>query len=95
MTREYCPPCHIDHCFPAPKLSLYTELKAAGCVLDNHYSDLYVLVEPKANEIIGAHLRNRLDRPYGSMISSFVSKVDGKLWWDIPFCFDPYWEARR
>ena len=72
-------------------MSLYTELKDAGCTLDNHYSDLYVLFEPKATAIIQQH-RTLTHRTV--MLSTFVSNLDGKLWYDIPFAFDPYWEAR-
>lgn len=69
-------------------MSLYTELRDAGCTLDNHYSDLYVLSEPKADAIILEH-RGRA----ASALSRFKSQRDGRLWWDVPFCFDPYWEA--
>jgi hypothetical protein len=67
-------------------MSLYTELKDAGCQIDSHYSDLYVLSTPESRAIIARH---------GGRCSpsAFRSQIDGKVWIDLPFCFEPYWEA--
>lgn len=66
--------------------SLYTLLKQAGCVLDHHYSDLYVKMDSASRDILLACL----DREP----SVFTSEIDGALWYDIPFAYDPYWEDR-
>jgi hypothetical protein len=67
-------------------MSLYTDLTAAGIPTDNHESDLYVLATPEARELVRKH-------GHGSP-ASFVSAIDGKLWFDLPFQFDPFWERR-
>jgi hypothetical protein len=67
-------------------MTIYQRLKAAGVPLDNHYSDLYAQVTPVSTAIIKAS---------GSKTASqFRSQIDGQLWWDIPFAYDPYWEQR-
>lgn len=71
------------------KTALYDLLKDAGCELDSHQSDLYVLATPKAREIVAAyeaegHITNR---------SPFRS-TDGRLWLELPFHNKPYWEAK-
>ena len=68
--------------------SLYLELVAAGCVLDNHESDLYVEDTEAARAIIG-----RFPQEQGNL-TSFTSQIDQKPWLDIPFAFDPWWERR-
>ena len=68
--------------------SLYTLLLEAGCKLDNHESDLYVLDTPEARAIIEAH-------GTGVPCAAFRSQVDGKRWLDLPFHFAPWWEHRQ
>ena len=77
--------------------TLFQELTAAGCEIGGHESDLHVKVCEKADTII-AH---RMSLP-GSILtlremnrpSQFVSNIDGELWWDIPFAYDPFWESK-
>ena len=69
--------------------SLYHELKSAGIELDSHYSDLYVKDSPQARAIIQRHMDKKARFP-----SLFISQIDGKPWFDIPFAFMPYWELR-
>ena len=68
--------------------SLYTLLLEAGCKLDNHESDLYVLDTPEARAIIIAQ------HPAVSF-APFRSQVDGRIWLDLPFHFAPWWEHRQ
>ena len=63
-------------------VTLYDALKSAGVPLDNHYSDLYVEVNDTSRAIL---------RHYGAPQISFRSNLDGKVWFDVPFAFDPYW----
>ena len=74
-------------------MSLYTELRDAGCTLDSHYSDLYVRDTVLAQEIIrGYHDANGWPcKPF----ARFTSPVDGMRWIDLPFMYDPFWEAHR
>jgi hypothetical protein len=64
-------------------MSLYSELLAAGCELDNHESDLYVKVDAISRPIIERWNRR------GLRCSLFISA--GCQWWDAPFAFDPWW----
>lgn len=66
-------------------MTLYQELKAAGCEIDNHESDLYFRATKEAEAIMRKHPCNA---------RRFVSQIDGALWWEAPFMFDPFWEAK-
>jgi len=66
---------------------IYPLLKEAGATMDNHESDLYVLLDEKSSPIIEAY------NPIGA--SKFISQIDGKMWMDIPFAYLPYWEAKQ
>jgi hypothetical protein len=71
--------------------SVYQRLKAAGVPLDNHESDLYAKVTPESKAIIEEYDREpHLTWP----VSTFISQVDGARWYDIPFAYEPWWEAR-
>lgn len=52
--------------------------------IDHHYSDLYLRVMPESKAII-----EKLK--YDALLETFVSPIDGKLWYDLPFC---YYERR-
>ncbi len=66
-------------------MTLYQELKDAGCELDSHESDLYVLATAKAMLIVTKH-------PVG--YSCFIGN-DGKRWLDLPFMYSPWWEHKK
>lgn len=68
-------------------MTLYEELLESGVELDHrdHTSDLYVRATPKALRLI---------MESGLCWSAFRSQIDGKLWIDVPFAFDPYWNRR-
>jgi hypothetical protein len=70
-------------------MSLYTELKAIGAEMDNHESDLYAKLTQEVVEILAQH---KLEKS-NSML--FISNIDGKMWIDIPFGYDPWWESKR
>jgi hypothetical protein len=52
---------------------------------DHHESDLYLLATPEAWTIMKHHEKR------GKI---FRSEIDGKLYYDIPFAYDPWWIAR-
>lgn len=69
---------------------LYSRLKDAGCELDRHESDLYVLDTVEARAIIEAYeagggLTNK---------SYFSSDSDGRRWIELPFAYQPFWDAK-
>ena len=68
-------------------MTIYTDLRGAGIPLDNHESDLYVLDGPTTRAILKRY-RAVLGHP-------FISQVDGRQWLEIPFAYDPFWEAKR
>ena len=66
-------------------MSIYYRLKQTGCKLDHHESDLYAEVTEETQKIIDGY-------NHKSSVKKFHSQIDGKLWFDIPFAFDPFWE---
>lgn len=67
-------------------MSLYTDLIEAGQPVSNWQSDLYCPV----NEVTCALLKK-----HDKLATTFTNQVDGGLWFDVPFAFDPYWEQRQ
>ncbi len=68
-----------------PGPTVYERLTAAGVPTDNHESDLYALATPVSRAIVAES---------GRSAATFRSAVDGKLWLDIPFAYDPFWESK-
>ena len=64
-------------------MSLYTDLKDAGCEVESWASDLYVKSTVESRRIVSAA---------GVRASHFVDDIDHDLWIEVPFAFDPYWE---
>lgn len=69
-------------------MTLYEELKAAGVEIDHHESDLYFECTAESTQILDRH-RSRTARA-----SAFTSKTTQRLWYEVPFAYDPYWEKR-
>ena len=68
--------------------TVYFDLKALGVPMEHHESDLYVPVTAETAEAV-----NRWE--HRGNVTTFLHQVHKTLWYDIPFCFEPYWEARR
>lgn len=66
-------------------MSLYTELLAENVPIANYRSDLYCLKTEKSIELI---------KKYGLRYTCFTSQIDGKLWLDVPFQYDPFWDNK-
>ena len=64
-------------------MSLYTDLIAAGVPISHWQSDLYAPVNDTVKEI--------LSRYPNQSRSVFKSQIDGKLWYEFPFQYDPFW----
>lgn len=71
-------------------MTLYQQLVEAGVEISNHYSDMYVKATPESTSIINKF------RSDGNLFSSvrFKNNIDGTMWYDIPFLYDPYWEEK-
>lgn len=66
--------------------TVYKKLQAAGVPLDSHESDLYAKVTRASREIVRAW------DSYG-IVRTFTNQQDGELWFDLPFQYDPFWQA--
>ncbi len=53
--------------------------------ISHHESDLYLKITPVSLELVGNH-------EFGCNVTRFTSKIDGRLWFEIPFAYDPYWK---
>jgi hypothetical protein len=53
---------------------------------DHHESDLYLLLTPESQKIVVAYQQK------GKL---FRSEVDQKFYYDFPFAYEPWWEARQ
>ena len=55
--------------------------------IDHHASDLYLKRTPAAVALVG-----RLDN---TALLSVFRDYDGVAWYELPFCFSPYWKNPR
>ena len=70
-------------------MSIYQEMKDLGVEIDHHESDLYVPVTDETRKIVN-------DYEFKGNVTTFVSLVEPNVvWYDIPFAYEPWWEARR
>lgn len=68
--------------------TLYQDLQAAGIECANWQSDLYFPDTKEAREILAKY-------PYSASISKpFKNNINGTVWREVPFAFDPFWAAR-
>jgi len=64
-------------------MNLYEEIKKTGVEMDSHESDLYCLKTDETTAIIAKH-----------DVSSSMFYSEGKLWYDIPFAYQPFWDKK-
>lgn len=69
-------------------MTLYEQAREAGIPCDHHGSDLYVQDCEEARELLEKW------RALHHSPKLFRSQVDGKMWWDVPFAYDPHWSRR-
>ena len=67
-------------------MTIHEQLKATGCELDSHESDLYAPVTPATTAIVDAYKFKDNVRVFESLLG------DGR-WFDIPFANDAIWEG--
>jgi len=68
-------------------MTIYSEIKALGVEIDSHESDLYCPATPETKKILESAFNGK-----GAYFSLFM---DGSvMWYDVPFAFDPWWEAK-
>lgn len=64
---------------------LWDEIVKQNIQHDHHESDLYLPVTPETARLVSQY-------DYHDRATTFVSQVDGKVWYDIPFAYDPFWQ---
>ena len=64
--------------------TLFQQANDAGIEHDSHCSDLYLPVTDETKAMIA-------DYEFKGNVTIFTSEIDGTLWYDIPFAFDPFW----
>ncbi len=69
-------------------MTIYADMKATGVQIDNHESDLYVPVTLETSAVI------RKWQHSINGVTVFKSNVDGQPWYDVPFMYEPFWNAR-
>lgn len=81
---------------PNPTPSLYDRMIAAGVPTDNHESDLYVPASPEALAVLRQYDADCVAAEITPPIQKrFVSQVDARVWVEILFHFQPWWDARK
>lgn len=70
-----------------PEIDVYAEMLATGLPLDSHESDLYVEVTPATRAIVERY-------QHRNNVTSFTHAVNGRQYFDIPFAFTPFWNAK-
>jgi len=68
-------------------MTIYEQMKKAGVKIEHHESDMYV---PK-NEVTDAIIA---DYEFKDNCEEFYSDMSQEYWYDIPFAYDPYIEAK-
>lgn len=53
--------------------------------IDHHYSDLYLKVTPISKKLVDEY-------EWRGNVTVFRDQIEGKLWYEIPFAFTPYYE---
>ena len=81
------------------KPSLYQRIVAAGILHTNHYSDLYFKSTPESEQILKEYAadyeaQNGGTYPTGHMAPTFINQVEGGIWRNAAFAYEPYWEKR-
>jgi hypothetical protein len=66
-------------------MSVYEEVLATGGYIAYHESDLYIEVNEANREILNRHPLEK------SNATKFRNAVTGKMCWDVPFAYDPFW----
>lgn len=68
-------------------MSIFNEIKRTGIKYSSHESDLYIPVNEKTSELIKTYVHRR-------NVTIFKNQVEGGLWYEVPFAYDPWWKSR-
>ncbi len=64
-------------------MKIFQDAKALGIETDNHESDLYIPVTNETRKLVAQY-------EHKNSVTTFISQIDGTLWFDIPFAYDPW-----
>ena len=73
--------------------TIYQRILAAGIEHDHHESDLYVPDTPEVRRII-EECRHHTQQVHAIAFINNLSPGKGDPWLDIPFAYDPWWNAQ-
>jgi len=65
--------------------NIHDEAKQLGVEIANHQSDLYIPVTPGTIALVSQY-------KFKNIVKTFISRIDKKLWYDIPFAYTPFWD---
>lgn len=68
--------------------NLYTEVLNTGGYISNYESDLYIEVNDVNKAILAKYPIENKNK------TTFRNEVTGKMCWDIPFAYMPYWAKK-
>lgn len=57
--------------------------------IEHHGSDLYIRITPESRKLIDQFQYKRL---MGSCLFNTFTSYDGSRWYDLAFCYSPYYE---
>ena len=66
--------------------TLFAAVKQAGIPYDHHETDLYVPVTLETTVLLSKYPKQK------AITTSFHSRLGGKLWYDVPFAYEPAWD---
>lgn len=69
-------------------MTIYQDLLGLGVELDHHESDLYFPVTAATHELVRRY-------EFRGNVRTFANQVSGTLWYEAPFAYAPWWEARQ
>lgn len=71
-------------------MSIYEQAVATlpASDIDHHESDLYLRKTPESAKLIEGYT-------FKQNITTFIDGIEGVVWYEIPFAYDPFWNERK
>jgi len=68
-------------------VSLFEQIQKLRIQFSTHASDLYIPVNAQTQKLISQY-------EHKEIVTRFISQIDKKSWFDIPFAYKPWWDAK-
>lgn len=65
-------------------MNIYYEARKLDIEIDSHTSDMYIPVTDETRNLVSLY-------EFKQNVTTFKNEIDGTLWFDIPFAYEPYW----